>query len=253
MDGSPLGGSNGTPGSSTRRGGSASVRPVTIKQVLSATQTHSEADWVIDDAEIGSVTVIGQVISIQKQATNIVYSLDDGTGRLEARHWVDPSAMEEDEEDPITEDSYIRVMGTIKSFGNKRYINTSQQRLVKDHHELYFHLLDAMATKLILERGPPHAPRQQPGSSPIKAEGASAYSAQSTAVTNDQFSHLPQMQQAIIRFILSHPQTDDGVNVGAIARAVGGSANEISAALDSLLDGGHIYTTLDESHYAVSQ
>lgn len=26
-----------------------------------------------------------------------------------------------------------------------------------------------------------------------------------------------------------------------------------SAALDSLLDGGHIYTTLDESHYAVSQ
>lgn len=35
------------------------------------------------------------------------------------------------------------------------------------------------------------------------------------------------MQQAIIRFILSHPQTDDGVNVGAIARAVGGSANEI--------------------------
>lgn len=46
--------------------------------------------------------MVAQVISIQKQATNIVYNLDDGTGRLEARHWVDPSAMEEDEEEPVT-------------------------------------------------------------------------------------------------------------------------------------------------------
>lgn len=37
-------------------------------------------------------------MTIQKQATNSVYWLDDGTGRIEARHWID--ATMEDDEDP---------------------------------------------------------------------------------------------------------------------------------------------------------
>ena len=35
------------------------------------------------------VTVVAQVLQINPQATNCVYILDDGTGRIEARHWVD--------------------------------------------------------------------------------------------------------------------------------------------------------------------
>lgn len=56
--------------------------------------------------------MVAQVISIQKQATNIVYNLDDGTGRLEARHWVDPSAMEEDDEAPIV---YVTSQSSVMS------------------------------------------------------------------------------------------------------------------------------------------
>lgn len=43
------------------------------------------------------VTIVAQVISIQSQTTNSVYWLDDGSGRIEARHWVD-SASEVDSE-----------------------------------------------------------------------------------------------------------------------------------------------------------
>ena len=49
------------------------------------------------------VSVVAQVLTVQKQATNVVYNLDDGTAQIEARHWVDPSAMDEDEENPITD------------------------------------------------------------------------------------------------------------------------------------------------------
>jgi hypothetical protein len=40
------------------------------------------------------VTVVGHVVSIQSQATNNLYWLDDGTGRIEARHWIDSSIEE---------------------------------------------------------------------------------------------------------------------------------------------------------------
>ncbi|KAI0082629.1 replication protein A, subunit RPA32 [Panus rudis PR-1116 ss-1] len=245
-------GNGDTPGSARRKPASHSLRPVTIKQVLNATQAYSEAEFVIDDIEVAQVTLVAQVMSIQKQTTNVVYLIDDGTGRIEARHWVDSTMEEETGDNEISEDMYVRVMGNIKSFGNKRYVNATHQRAIKDAHEIEFHLLEAAAVKVTLERGPHYAAKL--GSTAVKSEGgASAYTAQSNAAVNDQWSGLPPLERDIVRFIANHPHTDEGVNVGAIARAVGGAANSISEALDNLLDGGHIYTTIDESHYAVSE
>ncbi len=44
------------------------------------------------------MTVVAQVIKINPQATNITYDLDDGTGQIQARHWVDPSQSGEDDD-----------------------------------------------------------------------------------------------------------------------------------------------------------
>ena len=52
-----------------------------------------------------------------------------------------------------SENAYVRVTGTLKTFGNRRYINTTQIRPSKDPHELYFHILEAMTVNLIFERG----------------------------------------------------------------------------------------------------
>ena len=92
---------------------------MTVKQITTAEQPYSDGEWIIDNAEVGTVSsvntsqfnsclmgyqvsVVAQVLTVQKQATNVVYNLDDGTAQIEARHWVDPSAMDEDEENPIT-------------------------------------------------------------------------------------------------------------------------------------------------------
>lgn len=42
------------------------------------------------------VTVVAQVVQVKNQATNSSYTLDDGGGRFEARHWTDASQSEED-------------------------------------------------------------------------------------------------------------------------------------------------------------
>ena len=41
------------------------------------------------------LSVIAAVISLVTQTTNIVLNLDDGTGRIEARQWVDSTPQDE--------------------------------------------------------------------------------------------------------------------------------------------------------------
>ncbi|GJE87148.1 replication protein A subunit [Phanerochaete sordida] len=242
-----------SPSSAARRqNAQQALRPVTISQLARASQAHADAEFRIDDMEIGQITLVGQVMQVKNQATNSTYVLDDGTGRFEARHWNDANAGED--ERGIKENAYMRVMGTLKSFGGRTYINATHIRPCKDKHEQDFHVLEAMTVTLTLQRGPPgqqqngHASIQQAG-----ANGSSAYTVQaSTNGTNDQWAFLPELQRKIVHFILSQPNHTDGVHVSAVARAIGQDAQGISLALDQLMDEGHVYTTSDESHFDVS-
>lgn len=91
---------------------------MTIYQLLQASQAHTDADWVLDDQEIGQVgnslytdvqpinyvlqvTIVAYIASVQAQATNSQYMLDDGSGRIEARHWTDSSMEDESEKKGI--------------------------------------------------------------------------------------------------------------------------------------------------------
>ncbi|TFK42517.1 hypothetical protein BDQ12DRAFT_278987 [Crucibulum laeve] len=259
--GSPFSAS-GSPGGLKRSEASHSLRPLTAAQIIKATQAHTDADWMIDDMEVGQVTIVGQVCSVQAQATNCVYWIDDGTGRVEARHWVDSSNEEDAEKWSGIEDGvYIRVTGGLKTFGNKRYINATHMRPVKDAHEIYFHTLEAIHVTLILERGPPlgigqAAQPRAPANATAITGGTNAYANQSSSVANfDEYSHLPALQRSIIRFILEQPHNDEGIHVAAIARAIGtdGDALKISQALDQLMDEGHVFSTIDDSHFNVSR
>ena len=50
------------------------------------------------------ITLVAHVVEVRNQATNCTYTLDDGTGRYEARHWADTS--DQDEGDSIKSVSF---------------------------------------------------------------------------------------------------------------------------------------------------
>ena len=84
------------------------------------------------------------------------------------------------------------------------------------------------------------------------------------------YAHLPAIQRRIVEFMMNQSQQNEGIHVGAIARHIGGEAHAIryvswilspvgrtlnlvcSEALDRLMDEGHVYTTIDDSHFALS-
>lgn len=78
-------------GTPSQRAGNNTLRPVTIRQILNAEQPHPDAEFVLDNAELGQLTFVAVVRNISRNATNVAYSVEDGTGQIEVRQWLDSS------------------------------------------------------------------------------------------------------------------------------------------------------------------
>ncbi|KAJ3763737.1 hypothetical protein EV360DRAFT_32901 [Lentinula raphanica] len=231
---------------------SHSVRPLTLAQVNKAHQAHTDAEWTLEGNEIGQVTIVGHVVNITEQATNVLYTLEDGTGKVEARRWKEQSSEEDAGKwGDIQVNQVIRATGHIKAFGNRKYVNAINIRPSEDPHEIYFHMMEALTVSLSLQNGPVRGP----------SGNASAYTAQSSGMANDdmaEYRHLPPLQREIIKVLLAQPEHDEGgVHVGVVAKAVqkqgGVTGTAISEALDALMDAGQIFTTSDDAHFQVSR
>ncbi|PIL24006.1 transporter [Ganoderma sinense ZZ0214-1] len=73
-------------------------------------------------------------------------------------------------------------------------------------------------------------------------------------VKRDPYGDLTVLQRAILLQLMNAPPSEHGTNVSTIAIAVSHhdvTSNQVGAALDELVDLGHIESTIDDSHYAV--
>jgi hypothetical protein len=50
---------------------------------------------------------------------------------------------------------YVRVTGAIKQFNRFNFLVFTNVEVVRDPHEIYFHLSDVMLTEVVLEKGSP--------------------------------------------------------------------------------------------------
>ncbi|KAJ6547636.1 hypothetical protein B0H19DRAFT_277667 [Mycena capillaripes] len=245
-------GSQGSPGT-TKTPASQSLRPVTIAQVRKASQMHSDADWVVDDSPIGQITVVAELYNHSAFTTNRNFGLDDGTGRIDAKMWIDTPDDQLDQPwrglptgkavglQPV----YVRVTGSIKTHNNKRHIHASNIRLVKDQNEVYFHILETISVNVILQKGLPSRGGQEQPSGAVQGQ-SSAYAIQSRP-TQAQKMFSP-MADEVVHYLRTAPPNPDGIHVGDIAKALNANAMELSDTVDKLIDDGHIFTTIDDSH-----
>ena len=130
---------------------------------------HYHASFILKQSQ---VTIVGQVISMQKHDTKDVYFLDDGTGILEAhyrhadtnneevQYWKNVNELFEEDGKirwvtfhnlliKILElrslYTYAHVVGDIRSIGEQKYLNATHIRLIVDPQEINLHLLETVA------------------------------------------------------------------------------------------------------------
>lgn len=66
-----------------------SLIPVTIKQLMNATRDATTDTYQVDGSDLATVRIMGLVDSSEEHATNRNYKVNDGTGIMECKHWIE--------------------------------------------------------------------------------------------------------------------------------------------------------------------
>ncbi|TGO23500.1 hypothetical protein BPAE_0130g00180 [Botrytis paeoniae] len=255
--GGSQGGSQESPGGS-KTYGKDTLRPVTIKQILEAVQPHPDADFKIDGSEVTQLSFVGQVHSISTQATNNTYKVDDGTGLIEVKQWIDNDAAPENARPVPEEGKYIHVWGRLKSFHDKRHVGAHIIRPVLDMNEVTFHGLEATLAHLYFTRGPidtAGAMTKKEGGDGmfVDSYGGNNMGAGDASTGGGKIlpAKVSRNSRLVFDLLQSEPQNNEGLNVNMIATKLGMPVADVYKCGDELLAEGCIYTTVDDETWAV--
>lgn len=231
-----------------------SLRPVTIKQILDAEEAFSGADFKIDGTAVTQITFVGQVRSVNPQPTNITIKIDDGTGQIEVKKWIDVD--KQDDADPGFElDSHVRVWGRLKSFSNKRHVGAHVIRPITDFNEVNYHLLEATYVHLYFTHGPlgqNGAPANNGDSMFVDGGGHGSEAAGgNTGQASSKLSGCTAVSKKMFNFMNGTPGGNEGVHLNVITSSTGMSVKDVLTASDELLGLGLIYTTVDDETWAI--
>ncbi|KAL9330941.1 hypothetical protein ACSQ67_000551 [Phaseolus vulgaris] len=116
--------------------------PVTVKQISEASQTGDEkSNFVINGVDLNNVTLVGMVFEKVERNTDVNFVLDDGTGRIKCRRWVNET-FDTKEMEEVMNGMYVRVFGHLKSFqGVRQLVAFSVRHVCYSHFVLYWCLL----------------------------------------------------------------------------------------------------------------
>ncbi|KAI3318334.1 replication protein A, subunit RPA32 [Xylariaceae sp. AK1471] len=253
-----LWGSQGGSQSAVKPINDESLRPVTIKQIIDAEPAFAgDASFRIDGLDVKQVTIVGMVRSISPQTTNITYKIDDGTGIIEVKQWLDADKQESAEASPtFKEEEYVRVWGRLKSFSNKRHVGAHVIKPVRDFNEVNYHLLEATYVHLFFTRG---GPPQQGGSGGggYEMEGVTGGGGDNNSLfvggstADPKYRNYSAKARKMFEYIERAGAPTEGIHMSVIAREAGMSVQDVMAAAEELLGHGSIYTTLDDDHFAI--
>ncbi|SPN99591.1 uncharacterized protein DNG_02443 [Cephalotrichum gorgonifer] len=242
-----------------------SLRPITIKQVLDAEETHPGApDFRIDGSLVTQVTFVAQIRSMNRQETNIQYKLDDGTAVIEVKKYVDSDRTEAPSDPAIDVGGYVRCYGRLRAFNGKRYVSVHFIRAVTNYDEVNYHLLEAAAVHLYFTKGPAAkgaAAGGGGGDGMFVDSGAGGYhdgagaahggGAASGGAGVAKLGNVSPAAQRLFNHMLNAPGGNEGVHLQVLSSGSGMSAREVLSAADELLGQGVIYPTVDDETWAV--
>ncbi|KAI8897981.1 hypothetical protein BC833DRAFT_591558 [Globomyces pollinis-pini] len=245
-------GSQGASPSTKTRGGSQnqSLRAITIKQLVDATQAFPDAPFMVDDKELNQVILIGRINKVVINSNNTVYSVDDGTGSIDVRKYTDADQDEDSIAPDVPRDgTYIKVIGQLKSFHSKKSIGAFKVMPIDSIDEITHHYLSVIHTHYALTKPLPKAMKSDPNSNGF---AQSAYAMpQSFGFGENQFNPL---QQQILSLLQQYGHSAEGGDIHDIFHRLRGAAteNEIKDTIENLSADGHLYNTIDDYHYKLT-
>ena len=126
------------------------VIPVTARMILTAKNDPSDNNVVVleDDRKLNQIKLVGAVRSLDPQSTTIGYTIEDGTGLVEVKQWLDENqdctAAHEIRQAAMQEHIYVRVIGKIKEYQGARQIVAEAVYPLTTGNQLAHHFLEVV-------------------------------------------------------------------------------------------------------------
>ncbi|XP_020536320.1 replication protein A 32 kDa subunit A isoform X2 [Jatropha curcas] len=231
--------------------------PLTVKQISQASHSGDEkSNFVVDGVDVTNVTVVGMVFDKAVKVTDVSFIVDDGTGRIGCRRWVNEN-LDTTEMETIQDGMYVRVNGHLKSFQGVKQLVAFSVRPVTNFDEVTFHFIDCIHTHLQnskLQIGASIQPQMLESSTntPVR-NGSNEYQAATTIQLSKQYSvdGLKDTDQLILDYLQqsSSMGQEKGVHMDELCQQLKLPMEKIKGSIRSLEDEGLIYSTIDEFHY----
>ncbi|EEF34379.1 Replication protein A 30 kDa subunit, putative [Ricinus communis] len=199
--------------------------PVTVKQISQASHSGDEnSNYVIDGVDVTNVTVVGMVFDKAQKVTDVNFTVDDGTGRIGCKRWVNEN-FDSSEMETIQDGMYVRVSGHLRSFQGVRQLGAFSVRPVMNFDEVTFHFIDCIHTHLLNS----------------KSQFTKQYSVDG----------LKDCDQLVLDYLQqsSSMGQEKGIHMDELSQQLKLPMDKIKETIRSLEDEGLIYSTIDEFHY----
>lgn len=279
--GGMYGGGGGGGGGSQGRfgdGGSGrhkdSVLSVSVRQVLAAEHNNPDDKFLVNGKEVAQVTLVARILFMESQVTVMSMKIDDGTGVIDVSHIVDPDAGDEmaaERRSRCSNFTWVRLVGHIRDMEGMRMVDAHRIRPVEDMNELTYHRLEVVRMFCYQTKPRPKSMMPQPkvgsgggqntgmngiGNGVYNYGGGGGGGGDFGGVANDGLVLDPR-QRAVYEYLKARATNADpsGVPVADIVREVplAGGMEAVKSIIDHLASDGHIYSTIDDSHYAFCQ
>lgn len=210
----------------------SSLTPVTIKQINESTQPVPDSDFQVNGVELNMVSFIGAVRKVDNLQSAVTVTVEDGTGSIDIRRWIDNETVSADEEGSKYEsliNKYVLVTGALKLFNDRKNIQNSTIKEITDHNQITYHNLSAISIHL-------------------KAQGISNDNKNQLFVSEMGSQTTSESEpDRILRVIKEHSVSmNEGVPVQLIAQMLNITDDVVLGHCQSLSESGRIYTGYDD-------
>ncbi|KAG8073016.1 hypothetical protein GUJ93_ZPchr0006g42692 [Zizania palustris] len=126
--------------------GASGTMPLTVKQISEAAQSgtgEKGAPFVVGGVETANVKLVGLVSGKTERNTDVSFTLDDGTGRLDFIRWVN-DASDSAETAAIQNGIYVYVIGSLKGLQERKRATAFAIRPITDFNEVTLHFIQCV-------------------------------------------------------------------------------------------------------------
>ena len=125
--------------------------PVTVRMILTATSTSNAEGTgslaLADGRELHHVKLVGAVRTYEDFSTNVTWGIEDGTGLIDVKQWLDVndcSAVAEMRQECLKENIYVTIIGQVKDYDGKKTLVAHTVRKLTTSNELTYHMLEVV-------------------------------------------------------------------------------------------------------------